>query len=164
MDKPKKKNPKVFGPQYMTHHLEVTGLVNSPLKLTVADLKEMIPVEINDLQMVCESGPHTGQSSYRGVLLTDILNKADVLFREHESPVRMYVTVISSDGYFVLFSYQELMNSSIGDQAVVIVERDGKPLGEHEGEIALISANDTIPGLRKMRYLQRIEVHEHVPS
>jgi DMSO/TMAO reductase YedYZ molybdopterin-dependent catalytic subunit len=165
MERPKKKYPKVIGPEYMTHHLEVTGLVNRPLHLTAAELREMEIAEINNLQMVCESGPHEGlPSSYRGVRLTAILDKADILMREYDSPHWMYVTLTSSDGHWTLFSYQELYNSSIGDRAVVIVERDGRPLGEYEGELAFISANDKLPGPRKIRYLKRIEVHEHIPS
>jgi hypothetical protein len=164
MERPKRKKPKVFGSEYMTHHLEVTGLVNHPLRLTVAELLEIDTVEIKNLQMICESGPHAGPpSSYRGVLLTAILNKADVVMRDYDSPGWMYVTLASRDGHWLLFSYQELYNSQIGDRAVVIVERDGRPLGEHEGEIAFLSANDTLPGPRKMRYLQHIEVHEHIP-
>jgi DMSO/TMAO reductase YedYZ molybdopterin-dependent catalytic subunit len=164
MQRPPKKNSKAFGPEYMTHHLEVTGLVNRPQRLTVAELREMAPAEIQNLQMVCESGPHEGRSSYRGVLLTAILDKADIIMREYDSPGWIYITVTSSDGHWVLFSYQELYNSPVGDQAVVVVERNGQPLGEHEGEIAFISANDKIPGPRKMRYLQRIQVHEHIPA
>jgi hypothetical protein len=165
MERPKRKYPKVFGPEYMTHHLEVTGLVNNPLCMTVEELRKMDPAEINNLQMVCESGPHPGRpSSYRGVLLTAILNKADIILRDYDSPGWLYVTLTSREGHSVLFSYQELYNSLIGDQAVVIVERDGLPLREHEGEIAFISANDKLPGPRKIRYLQRIEVHEHISS
>jgi hypothetical protein len=165
MERPKRKHPKVFGREYMTHYLEVVGLVSHPLRLTVAELREMTPAEINDLKMVCESGPHAGPpSSYRGVLLTTILDKADVVLREYESPGRLYITVASSEGHCVLFSYQELYSSSIGDRAVVIWERDGRPLSEYEGEFAFISANDKLPGPRKIRYLQRIEVLEHIPS
>ncbi len=163
MERPKKNYPKVIGTEYMTHHLEVAGLVNHPLRLTVADLRTMPLAEINNLTMVCESGPHEGRSSYRGVLLTTLLNKADVIMRNYDSPGWMYVTLSSTDGHWVLFSYQELYNSSIGDQAVVIVERDNLPLGQYEGEFAFISANETLPGLRKIRYLKRIEVHEHIP-
>jgi DMSO/TMAO reductase YedYZ molybdopterin-dependent catalytic subunit len=165
MERPKRKNPKVFGSEYMTHHLDVMGLVNHPLQLTVEELREMRFTEIKDLTMICGSGRTAGQAdSYRGVLLTTVLDRADVIMREHESPSWMYVTITSSDGHWALFSYQELFNASIGEQAIVILERNGKPLGEHEGEIAFISANDKLPGPRKMRYLQRVEVHEHIPS
>jgi hypothetical protein len=162
MEKPRKTKPKVVGPEYMTHHLEVTGLIHNPLHLTVADLQQLAPADIRNLQMICESGPHPLISSYRGVLLTAILNKADVIMKDHDSPNWIYIILSSSDGPWALFSYQELYNSAIGDQAVVITERDGRPLGDYEGEFAFISANDKLPGLRKVRYLQRIEVHEHL--
>jgi hypothetical protein len=59
-------------------------------------------------------------------------------------------------------SYQELYNTATGEQAIVIVEKDGLPLGDDEGRIAFISANDKRTGQRKLRYLKSIGVHEHL--
>lgn len=163
MERPQRSKPKVFDPQYMTHCLDVEGAVNYPLRFTVAELATMSLTEVRDLSMICGSGRNEGFiASYRGVLLTDVLNRADVLMREHDSPNYMYITVSSSDGHWAVFSYQELFNTSVGEQAIVIIEKDGQPLGEQEGRIAFISANDKRPGPRKLRYLKRIEVHEHL--
>jgi len=82
--------------------------------------------------------------------------------RVHYSPNYLYVTVMSRDGRWAVFSYQELFNTSVGEQAIVIIEKDGRPLGDDEGRIAFISANDKRSGQRKMRYLKSVEVHEHL--
>ena len=163
MDKPKRSKPKVFDPEYVTHCLEVKGAVNHPLRLTVDELGAMELTEVRDVTMICGSGRNEGFiQSYRGVLLTDLLKRADVIMREHDSPSNMFVTVMSSDDHGALLSYQELFNTTVGEQAIVIIEKDGQPLDDQEGRIAFISANDKRPGPRKRRYLKSVEVHEYL--
>jgi hypothetical protein len=163
MERPKNTKAKIFDPSYVTHHLDVKGEVNHPLHLAADELRAMELTEVKDLTMICGSGRNEGFiQSYRGVLLTDLLNRADVIMREHNSPSHLYVTVMSSDDHWILFSYQELYNSPIGEQAIVIIEKDGQPLGDDEGEFSFVSANDTRLGARKLRYLKSIEVHEHL--
>lgn len=163
MERPARKSEKVFGPEYVTRELEVTGLVSHPMYLSLADLQGMERTEVQDVTMICGSGRNLGViDSYRGVRLTSVLDRADILMREHDTPNWIYITVTSSDGHWALFSYQELYNTVIGEQAIVIIEKNGQPLDEKEGQIAFISARDVRPGPRKMRYLQRVAVHEHL--
>jgi len=98
--------------------------------------------------------------SYRGVLLRDVLDSADIILKEHYSTNQIYIVLKSSEGYRAIFSWHEIYNTAVGDQAIVTFEKNGKPLDEKEGAIAFISAGDYRPGPRRMRYLQRIEVHE----
>ncbi|MDR3763540.1 MAG: molybdopterin-dependent oxidoreductase [Acidobacteriota bacterium] len=162
MERPAREHEKVFGQQWMTHEITVSGEVNHPLTLTADDLRGMEMTEVNNVGLICGSGRHDGiVKSYRGVRLTAVLERAEVKMKFHDSPNYLYVTVVSSDHHWAIFSYQELFNSAVGEQAVVIVERDGQPLDEKEGEIAFISANDVRPGPRRLRYLSHIQVHEH---
>lgn len=157
--------PKVYGAEYMTHELAVEGLVRNPLRLSVSELRGMELVEVRDLKMVCGSGEELELiGSYRGVPLAEILKRAEIVKRDRGSSGRIYVTVVSSDGRGTLFSYQELFNSVIGEGAIVIVEKNGAPLDESEGEIAFVSAKDLRSGARKLRYLVRVGVHEHDPE
>jgi DMSO/TMAO reductase YedYZ molybdopterin-dependent catalytic subunit len=163
MERPKRSKGKVFDPAYVTHCLEVKGAVNRPLRLTAEELGAMELAEVRDVNMICGSGRSEGFiQSYRGVRLTDVLNRADVIMRVHDSPNYLYVTVMSSDGRWALFSYQELSNTPVGEQAIVIIEKNGQPLGDDEGRIAFISANDKRSGQRKLRYINSVEVHEHL--
>lgn len=155
------KKKKVYDPRYMTYELFVSGLVGKPLHLRVEDLQQMEIFEVKNLAMLCGSGKEKGVvESYRGVLLRHILDSADIILKEHYSTNQIYIVLQSSEEYRAIFSWHEIYNTAVGEQAIVIFEKDGKPLDEREGAIAFISAGDYRPGPRRMRYLQRIEVHE----
>jgi len=80
MEKSKRSKPKIFDPAYMTHYLEIKGAVNSPLRITAEELSAMKLTEVRDLTMICGSGRNEGFiQSYRGVLLTDLLVRADIM-------------------------------------------------------------------------------------
>ena len=64
----------------------------------------------------------------------------------------------ASDGYKAIFSWGELFNSRIGRGLLVVFERNGKPIDDSEGRIALLSTEDDRMGPRHVRWLKRIEV------
>ena len=151
----------IYDARYMTREISVSGLVNNPLTLHIDDLRKMDAIEVKNLTIICRSGSQKEKvSSYRGVLLRNILDMADVIIKEHHAPNWIYLALFSSEGYWAIFSWHEIYNSSVGEQAIVLIEKNGLPLDEREGEIAFISANDYRPGPRRLRYLQRIEVNE----
>lgn len=162
MERLENTHAKVFGAEWVTHEVQVTGLVNRSLRLTASELRAMEQTEIHNVGIICGSGRRDGVvERYRGVRLTAVLERAGVIVRRHGAANAIFVTLATSDGRLALFSYQELFNSAVGEQAIVIIERDGQPLDENEGEIAFISAHDLRTGPRRLRYLQRIEVHEY---
>jgi DMSO/TMAO reductase YedYZ molybdopterin-dependent catalytic subunit len=68
------------------------------------------------------------------------------------------VVAIARDGYRAAFSWPELANTPGGAQVMVAYERDGAPLSEQEGPLALHAPGDTRTGPRHVKWLQRIEV------
>jgi len=56
-----------------------------------------------------------------------------------------------------VFSWAELFVSPIGDSVVVVYERDGAPLPDNEGRIALIAATDRGPA-RHVKWLRSLIV------
>lgn len=52
------------------------------------------------------------------------------------------VVALGEDGYQAIFSWNELYNSTIGEKALVLYEKNGGPLEPHLGALCLISAND----------------------
>ena len=50
------------------------------------------------------------------------------------------------------------MSNNYVSLMLIVLERDGKPLDDREGRIALISLKDTRTGPRHVRWLERLDV------
>lgn len=146
----------------LTTAVTVKGDIEHELVLSVDDLRRL-PVQRSD-DTRSRSGPDSASTGtdavrhYTGCLLRDVLDRAGPI-EEHRFDKRKSVIVATaSDGYRVVFSWSELYLSPIADGALVVYERDGAPLADDEGRIALISLKDTRPGPRHVKWPQTIEL------
>ncbi|MEC5161940.1 MULTISPECIES: molybdopterin-dependent oxidoreductase [unclassified Janthinobacterium] len=141
----------------------VSGAVERKLTLRADDLRGYPPRQISELQLAGRDGADAGKPVHvRGVRLRDILEQAQVVTRDHHTVKKLAVIATAGDGYKVIFSWSELFNSQVGDDVLVLFERDGKPLGADEGPLALISGKDKRTGPRHVKWLQAIEVRQIV--
>lgn len=138
--------------------LEVFGQVAHPLSLDVAALRDF-PVR----SIEPASADHGAQESHRagsftGVLLRDVLDKASITFDGHFDLRKTIVVATATDGYRVVFSWNELFASPVGDGVLIFFEKNGQPLGDDEGRIALLSTQDTNAAPRHVKWLKTIDV------
>lgn len=148
---------------FVTTTLTVSGAVAHVLKLNVADLRQFPPQQVGTVPLVCQTGANVGKlENFTGVRLRDILEKAEIQAPEHNDVKKMAIIAGASDGYKVVFSWSEVFNSPIGDGVMVFFEKDGQPLADDEGRIALISSQDTRTGPRHVKWLNTIEVRKIV--
>lgn len=135
----------------------ISGAVASPMSYAVKDL-EQFPVQTVDFK--ANDG---NVRKYTGVLLRDVLMASKPIESEHNTLRQSYALAKATDGYFALFTWAELFISPIGDGALIVYLRDGKPLGDDEGAIALISARDTRPGPRHVKWLSSVDFRRAAP-
>lgn len=146
---------------FVTEALTVSGLVQNELKLTVGDLRGFPPKQVVEFPMAWQAGRNRGKTEVlKGVLLRDIIEKAAVVSRHHNDVKKMAIVAIASDDYKVVFSWNEVFNSPVGDGVLVFFEKDGRPLADDEGRIAMVSSRDTRTGGRHVKWLQAIEVRK----
>ena len=139
--------------------VQIIGRVAQPLSISSTALRGMDTVDTGTLPMICGSGEPKGRiGNCRGVLLAELINLAEVVVREHNDTKKMVVVVASDDGYKTVFSWQEIFNSANGEGILVIVEKDGQPLHQGNGEVDLISSRDHLTGPRYVRRLKTIEI------
>jgi hypothetical protein len=98
--------------------------------------------------------------SLSGVLLRDILEQAKVVAPGHNDVKKMIIVATASDDYKVVFSWTEVFNSPVGEGVIVFFERNGRPLADDEGHIAMISTKDLRTGPRHVKWLSGIEVRK----
>jgi DMSO/TMAO reductase YedYZ molybdopterin-dependent catalytic subunit len=145
--------------KFVTKYITVSGAVEQKLTLRVDDLKAFPPRQNGKTPIICMSGANKGNiESMKGVLLRDILEKAKVIPNNPGDGKKTIITATSSDGYKAVFSWNEIFDSPVSDGVIVYFERDGKPLGNKEGRIAMISTKDIRTGPRHVNWLKEIEV------
>ncbi len=154
----------IFDPlKFVTTSIAVSGAVLHKLTLSVDDLKKFPPQQIGETPVVCQSGATISKmDSAKGILLRDILGKAGIVTHAPNDVKKMVIIATASDGYKVVFSWTEVFNSPIGDGVIVFYERNGMPLTDDEGRIAMISTKDIRTGPRHVNWLTEIEVRKIV--
>lgn len=141
----------------------VSGLVEHRLVLRAEALRQYRPAQIVELKLPGKGGAEPATPSVvRGVRLRDILDQATIVKRDHTTIKKLAIIAGATDGYKVVFSWNEIFNSDAGDSMLVLFERDGKPLAAAEGPLALIAGKDTKTAPRHVRWLQSIDVRQVV--
>lgn len=92
----------------------------------------------------------------KGVLLKDIIAKASFDISDPKPLSEYYIACIASDGYKVVFSWNEIFNTAIGKQLMVITEADGVTASASSQRIAIISPSDIATGRRYVHGLQKV--------
>jgi len=126
-----------------------------PLALDAAELARLPVTRLTQRQVVTSgtSAASERNTVYSGVLLRDVLARAGFGAATDRGARTGIVEAVATDGYRAVFSWGELFNSSLGEQALVIVSQDGRPLDAFAGPLALRSLADVRPGPRHVRNL-----------
>jgi DMSO/TMAO reductase YedYZ molybdopterin-dependent catalytic subunit len=118
--------------------LSVSGEVESPLKLTAADLGKLPRRSVR-------AKDHDGkESEYAGWPLIEVLKLAGVKFGEglRGKNLALYLVVETSDGYRAVYALPEL-DPAYTDKVVVLVDnRDGKALDAKEGPLRIVTPDE----------------------
>jgi len=145
--------------KFVTDRISVTGMVKQPLEFTLDDLQKLPVLQVKMI-------PHGGSRPdgkppvpviVKGVLLRDILEKAELQTTSPYDVRKSAILITASDGYRIIFSWPEVFYSPIGEGAILFFEKDGKPLADDEGKIALGSLRDN-GNFRYAKWVRTIEV------
>ena len=94
----------------------------------------------------------------QGILLKDLLAFLPVEGMDNHSYSSFLVTCSASDGYQILFSWNELFNADIGNHTYILMNENGQPLKDSKDGIMTVSLKDEINGRRNLRGLTQIKV------
>jgi len=146
----------------VTTALTIKGSDEREITLSIEDLRVLPKLHVDETRTVHDpsepKAPTETTRHYVGCLLRDVLERAKPVEKGRFGFRRSVVIATASDGYRAVFSWAELYLTPIGDGVLVVYERDGAPLGDDEGKIALVSFKDTRPGPRHVKWLQSIEL------
>jgi hypothetical protein len=140
-----------------TDTVSIEGHVNTPLKFSLVDLSRYKTYYIDSLRIYNHlMEPKRGLKKIKGVLLKEVLNKSGFAITSPRLLSEFYVTCIASDGYKVVFSWNELFNTVVGDSVLIVIEEADINAQQVPERITLLSAADRATGRRYIKGLQKI--------
>ncbi|AJK48811.1 molybdopterin-dependent oxidoreductase [Burkholderia plantarii] len=145
--------------------VHVAGDVLRPASLSLAQLAELPSVVCEPFALRCfTSGRYLRDvERYRGVRLTELFTRAGLHDPASGDFKRTIFLAIGHDGYAVTFSWHELFNTAIGEQAIVAFECGGQPLTAEGGGPLLFSGADLSPAPRHVKRLASLVARVIVP-
>ena len=146
--------------QNQSSRLELAGLVDRPLTLTIDSLRAMTVQTGGPVDIVSSSGQvRKTIRSFQGVLLRDLLDKARIQLLNQKEKGKYYIVVRGTDGYAAVFAHNELFNNPTGKQVFVLYAENDQPITT-DGAFVLLTTDDLVTGARHVKWLNRIEVRK----
>ena len=141
-----------------TDAFKITGKVKNEKVITLADLQRYKTIELHDVNVTCSPKKEDMVKSVKAVLLRDILDSVAFEYEKSYMLNEYYFLFVGSDGYKIVFSFNEVYNTEVGNNLFVVTERDGKSISEMENRIMILSAKDIKAGPRNIKWLSEIVV------
>ena len=142
-----------------TDTLTVTGEIRKPIRIHVTDIDTFAKIVIPD-QIIFN---HKGEikdtlTGLKGVLLKNILASIEYIYVKPRELNEFYLVLTASDGYRVVFSWNEIYNTTAGEHFFILTEAEGNKLPQMEQRIAFISTGDLQSGRRYIKGLKHIDI------
>jgi len=144
-----------------THQFTITGKVKATSVITMDSLNSFQLRDIGDIKVTDHTGAFKHQDDQlKGVLLKDILNHSQWDISSPKLFSRLYFTCVGIDGYKVVYSWNELFNTPVGDNVYIIMEKNGTKADQLPASIQMASMLDFKTGRRYLHNLDKIVVSE----
>ena len=143
-----------------THQFTITGDIKKESVITMDSLNSYPLKDIGDIKVTDHVGNFKhGDEKLKGVLLKDILSHSQLNAAPHLYS-QFYFVCTGSDGYKVVYSWNELFNTEIGDHVYIVLEKNGKKISELPESLQMVSMLDQKTGRRYLHNLDKIIVSE----
>jgi hypothetical protein len=146
--------------QQVSEKFTVSGEVLKAETIGASELSGFRKVHLDSLRIYTHDMQPKGlMKNIQGVLLKDILS--GITFNNENPKVlsQYYIECQATDGYSVVFSWNEIFNSETGNHVMIVTDKNGTELGQLDDRIALISPTDQATGRRYVKWLNRIIIH-----
>ena len=142
-----------------TEQFSISGKIKTTLKFTLADLNTYSTTAIPDVGITNHTGEVKGTIQHlKGIPFKNLLDKIEFMTDKPKELSEFYLTFVASDGYKVVFSWNEIFNTETGNHLFIIMEKDGKKLQELEDRILIVCTSDFKTGRRYVKALEKIIV------
>ena len=148
-------------PLKQTLSFKISGTIKTESVITVDSLNAYPLQAIGDIKVTNHLGEFKHEDDkLKGVLLKDILSHTILAANSPKLYSRFYFSCIGNDGYAVVYSWNELFNTEVGNHVFIIMEKNGVKVDKMPESIQMTSAVDFKTGRRYLHNLDKIVVGE----
>lgn len=127
----------------------------------IAEIKKYPQAALGDVPIKNHKGEAKNiAKGVKGALLKSFFDKAPIATEKPKELSELYITLVASDGYRNVYSWNEIFNTEVGNHLYVITEIEGKDMEQMDGAILVMSLSDINTGGRYLRGLEKIEVRK----
>ena len=139
--------------------ITIEGKIKNKKTFSAADLDMFPKVAIADQILYNHKGEVKNTvKNMKGVLLKTVLEKVEFDFEKPKELNEFYFVFVATDGYKVVFSWNEIYNTETGNNFYIVTEMEGKKIKEMDQRILFISTADLKSGRRYIKALEKIDV------
>lgn len=141
--------------------IAIVGAVKQELSLSIEDLKKYPAQKAGKGKLNIYSHDGTLRSTMKGlegIPIKTLLEKVEFAVDSPKDLSQFYLVFEASDGYQVVYSWNEIFNTPVGDQVYVLTKADGVGIDKMEQRIAVVSTSDMRTGRRYVKGFTKITV------
>jgi len=148
-------------PLKQTLSFSISGQVKNPSVITIDSLNSYPVKAIGDIKVTDHAGTFKHEDDQlKGILLKDILSHTVLTANSPKLFSRFYFACTGNDGYTVVYSWNELFNTEVGNHVSIIMEKNGIKADKMPESIQMTSATDFKTGRRYLHNLEKVVVGE----
>lgn len=139
----------------------ITGEVEKESVITLDSLAQYKLTDIGDVKVTDHLGNFKHQDDQlKGVLLKDVLSHTKFKTTSPKLLSRFYFVCTGNDGYKVVYSWNELYNTTVGEHVYIILEKNGIKAAKMPESLQMASAADFKTGRRYLHNLDKVVVSQ----
>ncbi|MEO5775807.1 MAG: molybdopterin-binding protein [Flavobacterium sp.] len=139
--------------------LKIEGKIKAEKTFSITDIDTFPKVAIPDQTLYNHKGEAKSTvKNMKGVLLKTVLASIQFDYDKPKELNEFYFVFVATDGYKVVFSWNEIYNSEAGNNFYFVTEMEGKKIKDMEQRILFISTGDFKSGRRYIKGLEKIQV------
>lgn len=142
-----------------TNEFVIEGQIKKTVTVTAKQLDSFAKIQLKDRIIYNHKGEAKDTLTHlRGVALKTVLEKVVYNYEKPRELNEFYFVFKATDGYQVVFSWNEIYNNPSGDGFYFLTEINKKSILELPQRIVLLAQDDVQTGRRYIKSLEKIEV------
>ena len=137
----------------------ISGDIVKEKKISINDLDSFQEKSIDDVSIINHAGIFKEKiSGLKGILLKDILQKVTLNAAFPKNFSEYYFVFLATDGYKVVYSWNEIFNAETGNHLFLITQKNGFTIKNMPDRMLILTTSDFKTGRRHIKGLNSIIV------